>query len=150
MKTEKKPSGRGRGTGGTGTVEAYRVITLTYRLDDDSELVQRLKELFRTYRAIVSLYYWLKRLDLDTSPALKRAKEQLPSYWRKVLSEDSHLYLFQDVDAMSRPKKQVLRLPLLDALHPHHGAYISAQNKLVIRLGNRTKLELPIPDRVLR
>jgi len=64
-------------------VEGFRVLTLTYRVDElPSEQRERLKELFKTYRAIASLYYWSRRLGLKegVKQALERAKEELPSY----------------------------------------------------------------------
>jgi hypothetical protein len=50
---------------------------------------------------------------------------------------------------MKRPRKVVLRLPLADALHPNHGAYIEG-DKLVVRLGGGERLELPLPERALK
>jgi transposase len=42
-----------------------------------------------------------------------------------------------------------LKLPLVDALHYHCGAYIE-DNKLIVRLGGGERLELPLPERALR
>jgi len=50
---------------------------------------------------------------------------------------------------MKRPRKVVLRLPLADALHPNCGCYIEG-GKLVVRLGNGERLELPLPERALK
>jgi len=50
---------------------------------------------------------------------------------------------------MRRPRKVVLQLPLVNALHPNHGAYIEG-GKLVVRLGNGEQLELPLPERALK
>jgi len=130
---------------------------LTYRMDElPSEQRERLEELFEKYRAIAAMYYWSKRLGLEegVKRALERAREELPSYWRRTFNESSPLYAF-NVEKMKRPRKQVLKLPLTDALGKHDGAYIykdneSKESKLVVRLGNRERLELPIPERALR
>ena len=122
-------------------VEGFRVLTLLYRVDelppDQREQCEHLMKLFREYRAVASLYHWSKRLGLreGTELALERAKE-LPSYWRKTLDERMPLYAFSDVKKMRRPRKQILKLPLVDSLHPNHGAFID-QGKLVVRLGAR-------------
>jgi len=50
---------------------------------------------------------------------------------------------------MKRPRKVVLQLPLADALHYYCGAYIE-DSKLIVRLGNRERLELPLPERALK
>jgi len=80
--------------------------------------------------------------------ALERAK-LLPSYYRHAFDEESRVYLFSEVEKMRRPRKVVLKLPLADALHPNHGAYIES-GKLVVRLGGGERLELPLPERALR
>ena len=122
-------------------VEGFRVLTLLYRTNelppDQREQCEHLMKLFREYRAVASLYHWSKRLGLreGTELALERAKE-LPSYWRKTLDERMPLYAFSDVKKMRRPRKQILKLPLVDSLHPNHGAFID-QGKLVVRLGAR-------------
>jgi len=90
--------------------------------------------------------------------ALERAKEELPSYWRKTLDERTPLYAFNDVEKMKRPRKQILKLPLAEALQviqqnerPKNGALIDCkESKLVIYPGNGVSLELPIPERALR
>jgi len=140
-------------------VEGFRVLTLLYRVDEiPSEQRERLVELFKRYRAIASLYFWSKRLGLEegVKEALERAKEEVPYYWRKALDEGSPLYAF-DVEEMKRPRKQVLKLPLTEALQlrqrnesPKTGAHIDERGKLVIYLGDRESLELPIPERALR
>jgi len=142
------------------TVEGFRVLTLTYRMDElPSEQRERLKELFEKYRAIASLYYWSKRLGLEeeVEQALKRAREELPSYWRKALDEESPLYAFSELEKMRRPRKHVLKLPLTEALQvrqqnekPKNGALIDCkESKLVIYPGNGVRIELPIPKRAL-
>jgi len=50
---------------------------------------------------------------------------------------------------MKRPRKVVLQLPLVEAVHPNCGAYIK-DNTLVVRLGNGERLELPLPERALK
>jgi hypothetical protein len=60
---------RGAGYGGRrkeGLVEGFRVLTLLYRVSElPPNAFQRLKELFRMYRAVAALYFWSKRLNLD-------------------------------------------------------------------------------------
>ena len=141
-------------------VEGFRVLTLTYRLDEiPPEQRERLVELFKRYRAIASMYYWSKRLRLGEGAelALERARG-LPSYWRKTLDEESPLYAFSEVERMKRPMKHVLKLPLAEALRlrqqnekfPTTGAYIDEdKSELVVRLGGE-RLELPVPERALR
>uniref|UniRef100_A0A7C4BA05 Transposase n=1 Tax=Thermofilum pendens TaxID=2269 RepID=A0A7C4BA05_THEPE len=141
--------------GKRGVVEGFRVLTLTYSLDDlrreQPEAVDRLMELFREYRAIAALYYWSKRLGLGegVEQALERAQEEIPSYWRKVFDERSPLYLFNEVKEMPRPRKAILKLPLIEALHQNAGAFID-EGRLVLRLGGRERLVLPVPERALR
>ena len=120
-----------------------------------SEQRERLANLFKKYRAIAAMYYWSKKLGLEegVEQALKRAKEGLPSYWRRTFNESSPLYAF-NVEKM-KPRKVILRFPLTDALGKHDGAYIykdneSKESKLVVRLGNRERIELPIPERALK
>jgi len=109
-----------------------------------------LVELFRVYRAVAALYFWSKRLKLDEGVelALERVR-QLPSYYRHAFDEESRVYLFSEVEKMRRPRKVVLQLPLVDALHPNCGCYIE-DNTLVVRLGNGERLELPLPERALK
>jgi hypothetical protein len=147
---------RGAGYGGRcrkkkGVVEGFRVLTLLYRVDElPPGAFQRLVELFKVYRAVAALYFWSKRLGLSEGVelALERAR-QLPYYYRKAFDEESRVYLFSEVGRMRRPRKIVLQLPLVDALHYNCGAYIE-DNKLIVRLGNRERLELPLPERALK
>ena len=100
-------------------VEGFRVLTLLYRMDEiPSEQRERLEELFEKFRAIASMYFWSKRLNLEegVEQALERAKEEVPYYWRKALDEGSPLYAFSEVEKMKRPRKHVLKLPLAEAL----------------------------------
>jgi len=134
-----------------GVVEGFRVLTLLYRVSElPAGAFQRLKELFRVYRAVAALYFWSKRLNLDEGVelALERAK-LLPSYYRHAFDERSQVYQFSEVERMRRPRKIVLKLPLADALHCHCGCYIEG-GKLVVRLGGRERLELPLPERALK
>jgi hypothetical protein len=134
-----------------GVVEGFRVLTLQYRVDElPAGAFQRLVELFRVYRAVAALYFWSKRLNLDEGVelALERARQLVPSYYRKAFDEDSRVYQFGEVEKMKRPRKVVLQLPLADALHYYCGAYIEG-SMLVVRLGNRKRLELPFPERAL-
>jgi len=134
-----------------GVVEGFRVLTLLYYVSElPASAFQRLKELFRVYRAVAALYFWSKRLNLDEGVelALERAR-QLPSYYRHAFDEDSQVYQFSEVERMRRPRKVILQLPFVDALHYHCGCYIEV-GKLVVRLGNRERLELPLPERALR
>ena len=150
---------RGAGYGGRnrkkrekGVVEGFRVSTLLYRVEElPAGAFQRLKELFRMYRAVAALYWWSKRLNVKEGVelALERARQLLPSYYRKAFDEESRVYQFSEVEKMKRPRKVVLQLPLADALHPNHGAYIEG-GKLVVRLGGGGRLELPLPERALR
>jgi hypothetical protein len=139
---------RGAGYGGRrrkkGVVEGFRVLTLLYYASElPPGVFQRLVELFKVYRAVGALYFWSKRLNLDEGVelALERAR-QLPSYYRHAFDEDSQVYLFSEVERMKRPRKIVLKLPLVDALHYHCGAY-NEGSTLVVRLGNKERLELP-------
>jgi transposase len=50
---------------------------------------------------------------------------------------------------MRRPRKMILQLPLVEAVHPNCGCYIKGKT-LVVRLGNGERLELPVPERALR
>ena len=134
-----------------GVVEGFRVLTLLYRVSElPAGAFQRLVELFRVYRAVAALYFWSKRLNLDEGVelALERAK-LLPSYYRHAFDERSQVYQFGEVERMRRPRKIVLKLPLADALHCHCGCYIEG-GKLVVRLGGRERLELPLPERALK
>jgi len=146
---------RGAGYGGRrrkkGFVEGFRVLTLLYRIDElPAGAFQRLVELFKVYRAVGALFFWSKRLNIEEGVglALERAR-QLPSYYRHAFDEESRVYQFSEVEKMKRPRKVVLQLPLADALHYHCGAYIEG-GKLVVRLGNRERLELPFPERALK
>jgi len=132
-------------------VEGFRVLTLLYRVSElPAGAFQRLVELFRVYRAVAALYFWSKRLGLERGRelALERAR-QLPSYYRHAFDEDSQVYQFSEVEKMRRPRRVVLQLPLADALHPNCGCYIEG-GKLVVRLGNGERLELPLPERALK
>jgi hypothetical protein len=131
-------------------VEGFRVLTLLYYVSElPAGVFQRLVELFRVYRAVAALYFWSKRLNLEEGVelALERAK-LLPSYYRHAFDEESRVYQFGEVEKMKRPRKIVLQLPLADALHCHCGCYIEG-GKLVVRLGGRERLELPLPERAL-
>ena len=150
-----RPAREGRAMGGRkrkkGVVEGFRVLTLWYCVSElPPGAFQRLKELFRMYRAVGALYFWSKRLNLEEGVelALERAK-LLPSYYRHAFDEESRVYQFGEVEKMKRPRKVVLQLPLVDALHPNCGAYIEG-GKLVVRLGNGERLELPLPERALK
>jgi len=133
-------------------VEGFRVLTLQYNLNElPLEQRERLVKLFREYRAVTTLYFWSKKLGLEESAkqALERA-EELPSYRRKALDEGSPLYAFSEVEKMARPRKHVLKLPLTDALHPNNGAHIDEEkSKLMVHLGDRKCLGLPLPERAL-
>jgi len=150
-----RPAREGRAMRGRkrkkGVVEGFRVLTLWYCVSElPPGAFQRLKELFRMYRAVGALYFWSKRLNLEEGVelALERAK-LLPSYYRHAFDEESRVYQFGEVEKMKRPRKVVLQLPLVDALHPNCGAYIEG-GKLVVRLGNGERLELPLPERALK
>jgi transposase len=134
--------------GKKGFVEGFRVLTLLYRVSElPAGAFQRLVELFRVYRAAAALYWWSKRLNLDEGVelALERARQLLPYYYRKAFDEESRVYQFSEVERMKRPRKMILQLPLVDALHPNHSCYIK-DGKLVVRLGNGERLELPLPE----
>jgi hypothetical protein len=133
-------------------VEGFRVLTLLYRVDWlPTGAFHRLVELFKAYRAIAALYFWSRRLNLDegVETALERAQQLLPYYYRHAFDEESPLYQFSEVERMKRPRRQVLQLPLTDTLHPKHGAFIEG-NVLVVRLSSGERLELPLPERVLK
>jgi len=142
-------------------VEGFRVLTLLYSLDElPSEQRERLEELFKRYRAVASLYFWSKRLGLreGVEQALERARELVPYYWRKSFDDESPFYAFNDVEEMKRPRKHVLKFPLTEALQVKQqnekcttGAYIDRkESKLVVRLGNGERIELPIPKRAMK
>jgi hypothetical protein len=135
-----------------GVVEGFRVLTLLYRVSElPAGAFQRLVGLFEAYRAVGALYFWSKRLNLEEGVglALERVRQLLPYYYRKAFDERTQVYQFSEVEKMRRPRKIVLKLPLADALHYHCGAYIEG-GKLVVRLGGRERLELPLPERALR
>ena len=135
-----------------GVVEGFRVLTLLYYVSElPASVFQRLVELFKAYRAVAALCFWSKRLNLDEGVelALERACQLLPYYYRHVFDEESRVYQFSEIERMKRPRKVVLQLPLVDALHYHCGCYIEG-NTLVARLGNRERLELPLPERALK
>jgi hypothetical protein len=135
-----------------GVVEGFRVLTLLYYVSElPASAFQQLKELFRVYRAVAALYFWSKRLNLEEGVelALERAKLLVPSYYRHAFDEESRVYQFSEVEKMRRPRKVVLQLPFVDALHYHCGCYIEG-GKLVVRLGGGERLELPLPERALR
>jgi len=147
---------RGAGYGGRrrkkGVVEGFRVLTLLYRVSElPAGAFQRLVELFEAYRAVGALYFWSKRLNLEggVELALGRARQLLPYYYRHAFDEDSQVYQFSEVERMRRPRKVVLQLPLADTLHPNCGCYIK-DTTLVVRLGNRERMELPLPERALK
>jgi hypothetical protein len=135
-----------------GVMEGFRVLTLLYRVDElPANAFQRLVELFRVYRAVAALYWWSKRLNIDEDVELarERACQLLPSYYRHAFDERSRVYQFNEVGRMKRPRKVVLQLPLVEALHYHCGCYIK-DGTLVVRLGNGGRLELPLPERALK
>jgi len=145
------PMGGKRKEDRKGVVEGFRLLTLLYDVRGlPASAFQRLVELFKAYRAIGALYFWSKRLRIEEGVglALERAR-QLPSYYRHAFDEDSQVYQFSEVERVRRPRKIVLQLPLVDALHYHCGAYIEGST-LVVRLGNRERLELPLPERALK
>jgi hypothetical protein len=134
-----------------GLVEGFRVLTLLYRVSElPAGAFQRLVELFKAYRAVGALYFWSKRLNLEEGVelALERVR-QLPSYYRRAFDEESRVYQFSEVERTRRPGKVVLQLPLAEAVHPNCGAYIEGST-LVVRLGNRERLELPLPEKALK
>jgi hypothetical protein len=134
-----------------GFVEGFRVLTLLYYVSElPPSVFQRLVELFKTYRAVGALYFWSRRLNINEGVELALERVQLlPYYYRKAFDEESRVYQFSEVERRSRPRKHVLQLPLVDALHPNCGAYIK-ENTLVVRLGGGERLELPLPERALR
>jgi hypothetical protein len=135
-----------------GVVEGFRILTLLYYVSElPAGAFQRLMELFKMHRAVAALYFWSKRLGIEEGVelALERARQQLPYYYRHAFDEDSRVYQFSEVEKMRRPRRHVLQLPLADALHYNHGAYIEG-GKLVVRLGNGERLELPLPERALK
>ncbi|MCC6051513.1 MAG: hypothetical protein LM580_12445, partial [Thermofilum sp.] len=134
-----------------GVVEGFRVLTLLYYVSElPAGAFQRLVELFKAYRAVGALYFWSKRLNIEEGVGLALERVRLlPYYYRKAFDEDSRVYLFSEVEKMRRPRKVVLQLPLVDALHPNCGCYIK-DNALVVRLGNGERLELPLPERALK
>jgi len=126
-------------------------LTLLYYVSElPAGAFQRLVELFKAYRAVGALYFWSKRLNIEEGVGLALERVRLlPYYYRKAFDEDSRVYLFSEVEKMRRPRKVVLQLPLVDALHPNCGCYIK-DNALVVRLGNGERLELPLPERALK
>jgi len=123
-------------------LEGYRVLTLQYPIEDDIE------ELIEEYRALASHFYLCARLSLRPAPeVVERVRERIPSYWRgPLLDPKCPLYLFKNISKVPRPRRAVLRLPLIDALHEKKGAYIK-DGKLILRLGRR--VELKVPERAL-
>jgi ribosomal protein S27AE len=132
-------------------VEGFRVLTLLYRVEEfPPSAFHRLVELFKAYRAIAALYFWSRRLGIEEGLelALERAR-QLPSYYRHAFDERSQVYQFSEVERMRRPRKMILQLPLVEAVHPNCGCYIKGKT-LVVRLGSGERLELPLPERALK
>jgi hypothetical protein len=133
-------------------VEGFRVLTLLYGVRElPPHAFQRLVELFKTYRAVAALYFWSKRLNIEESVglALERVRQLVPSYYRHAFDEESRVYQFSEVESVRRPRKVVLQLPLVEALHYKCGCYIEGST-LVVRLGDGERLELPLPERALK
>jgi len=123
--------------------EGFKVLTLQYPITED------IKEFIEEYRALASHLYWCKRLGLEpTKEVIERLWQRVSSYWRwHLVDPEDHMYLFKGVEKTPMPYRTILRLPLVDALHERKGAYIK-DDKLVLRLGKRVKLE--IPERALK
>ena len=93
--------GRNRKKREKGVVEGFRVLTLLYYVSElPAGAFQRLKKLFKAYRAVGALYFWSRRLNLEEGVglALERARQLLPSYYRKAFDEESRVYQFSEVE----------------------------------------------------
>jgi len=119
-------------------LEGYRVLTLQY------PITEHIKEFIGEYRTLASHLFWCARLSLKPDEnVVSRLKERIPSYWRDpLLNSKNPLYLFKNVVKVPRPHRAVLRLPLVDALHPAKGAHIK-DGELILRLGRRVVLKVP-------
>jgi hypothetical protein len=122
--------------------EGYRVLTLNYPITGD------VREFIEEYRVLASHLYWCKRLSLEPDKrVIERLWQRVPSYWRwQIVNPKNPMYLFKGVERSPRPRRTILRLPLVDALRENKGAYIR-NNRIILRL-NR-KLELDIPESAL-
>lgn len=119
-------------------LEGYRVLTLQYPLPPDAG------QLIEEYRVLASHLYWCARLSLKPAEeVIGKLEERIPTYWRNsLLSPKNPLYLFKGVEKVPRPYRTIIRLPLVDALHPNKGAYVKG-GKLILRLGRRVELNIP-------
>ena len=122
--------------------EGFRVLTLTASVDED------VLNFIRRYQALASAIYWFRRLNLTIPDAiLDRLKAEVKSYWRwHLIDEEDPMYIFKGVEETPMPHKSILKIPLVDALHPGKGAYIK-DGRLVLRLSK--VIELDIPPRAL-
>ena len=118
--------------------EGFRVLTLTANVDDD------ILNYIRRYQVLASHIYWARRLGIEPAKeVLDKIKKEVKSYWRwQLINEKDPMYLFKGIEKTPEPYSIILKLPLVDALHPKKGAFIDG-NKLVLRLNNRVEIEIP-------
>lgn len=123
-------------------LEGFRVLTLVADVDGD------VLEYIRRYQVLASHLFWAKKLGIKPSEhVLERVRKEIKSYWRwHLIDEGDPMYLFKGVEETPTLHTTVLKLPLVDALHPNKGAYING-DKLVLRLNKR--VEISIPKRAL-
>lgn len=118
--------------------EGFRILTLEKEVD--KEVIDFIKR----YQALASHLYWAKRLGIRPSEeVLDRVNKELKSYWRwHIIDDKDPMYLFKGVEETPKPYSTIIKLPLVDALHPNKGSFIQG-NKLVLRLNKRVEIEIP-------
>ncbi|GAB6945251.1 zinc ribbon domain-containing protein [Vulcanisaeta sp. JCM 14467] len=118
--------------------EGFRVLTLTADVDED------VLDFIRRYQVLASHIYWARRLGISPDPSvLEELRSEVKAYWRwHVIDERDPMYLFKGVKETPRPYSVILKLPLVDALHPSKGAYLK-DGRLVLRLNRVVEVEIP-------
>ena len=118
--------------------EGFRILTLEKDVDKD------VLEFIRNYQILASHLYWSRRLGIKPSETtIERLWRDVKSYWRwQVVDEEDPMYLFKNVERTPRPYSMLIRIPLVDALHPNKGAFVHG-NKLVLRLNKKVEIEMP-------
>jgi putative transposase len=117
--------------------EGFRILTLEKNVDKD------VLEFIRNYQILASYLYWSRRLGIKPSDiTIEKLWRDVKSYWRwQVVDEEDPMYLFKNVERTPRPYSMLIRIPLVDALHPRKGAFVQG-NKLVLRLNKKVEIEI--------
>jgi len=118
--------------------EGFRILTLEKDVDKD------VLEFIRNYQILASHLYWSRRLDIKPSDTtIEKLRRDVKSYWRwHVVDEKDPMYLFKNVERTPRPSSMLIRIPLVDALHPRKGAFVQG-SKLVLRVNKKVEIEMP-------